>query len=167
MDLVSLLDTQVTVTPIILPIMEVGDMEATTIPGAPTDMEDIILTMEVPTGPDTTMVIITVTITDTTELQLHTDTVIWIAGIITDMDHHQTPPTTDPKGLPITIPGTGAERPIPRVPAHPPRGMARVVSAAQHNEALRRVQAQHSVMQGPYPHHLQMHSVTLQEPMQH
>ena len=162
MDLVSLLDTQVTETPITLPIMGDGDMEATTIPGVHT-----VIMEEVPTGPDTTMVIITVTMTDTTELQIHTDTVIWIAGIITDMVHPQTPPTMDLKGLPITIPGTGAERPIPRVPAHPPRGMAQVVSAALHNEALQHVQAQHSVMQGPYPHHLQMHSVTLQEPMQH
>ena len=145
-----------------LPIMGVGDMEATTIPGVHT-----VTMEEVPTTPDTTMVIITVTMTATTDMQPHTNTAIWIAGILTDMVHPQTPPTTDQKGPPITIPGTGAERPIPRVPAHPPRGMARVVSAAQHNEALQHVQAQHSVMQGPYPRHLQMHSVTLQEPMQH
>jgi len=151
------MDTLVT-----LPIMGVGDMEATTIPGVHT-----VIMEEVPTGPDTTMVIITVTMTGTTEVQLHTDTVIWIAGIITDMVPPQTPPTTDPKGLAITIPGTGAGQPIPRVPVHPPRGMARVVSAAQRSAALQHVRAQHSVMQGPYPHQLQMHSVPLQEPMQH
>ena len=149
-------------TPVTLPIMGVGDMEATTIPGVHT-----VIMEEVPTGLDTTMVIITVTMIDTTELQLHTDTVIWIAGIITDMDHHQTPPTTDPKGLPITIPGTGAEQPIPRVPAHPHRGMARVVSAAQHSAARQHVRAQHSVMPGPHPRHILMHSAVRPEPMQH
>jgi hypothetical protein len=137
-------------------------MVDTTIPGVHT-----VIMEEAPTGRDTTMGTTMAITTDPTDILILTDTVIWIAGILTDMVHPQTPPTMDPKGLPITIPGTGAERPIPRVPAHPPRGMARVVSAAQHNEALQHVQAQHSVMQGPYPHHLQMHSVTLQEPMQH
>ena len=151
------MDTLVT-----LPIMGVGDMEATTIPGVHT-----VIMEAVPTGPDTTMVIITVTMTGTTELKLHIDTVIWIAGILTDMLHPLTLPTTDPKGLPITIPGTGAEQPIPKVPVHPHRGMAQVVSSAQHSAVLQHGRAQHSVMQGPYPHPLQMHNVRPLEPMQH
>ena len=155
-------------TPTILLIMGAGDMEATTIPGVL--MVIMVVTipgMEVHTGPDTAMDITMGTMTGTTELQLHTDTVTWIAEAITDMVHLQTPPTTDPKGLTITIPGTGAGRPILRVQAHPLRGMVQVVSAVRHSVALQHVQAQHSVMQGPFPHHLQMHSAALQEPMQH
>lgn len=150
------MDTLVT-----LPIMEVGDTEATTIPGVHT-----VTMVEVPTILDTTMVIITGTMTATTDMQPHINMVIWIAGILTDMVHPQTPPTTDPKGPPITIPGTGAEQPIPRVPAHPPREMAQVVSPAQLNVALQHVRAQHSVMQGPFPRPL-MHNAPLLEPMQH
>jgi len=158
----------VTDPPIILPIMGVGDMVVTTIPGAlMVIMEGIILDTVVHTGRDTTMVTIMAIMATTTHMQLLTDTVIWIAGILTDMLHPLTLPTTDPKGLPITIPGTGAEQPIPKVPVHPHRGMARVVSSTQHSAVLQHGRAQHSVMQGPYPHPLQMHNVRPLEPMQH
>ena len=135
-----------------LPIMGVGDMVDTTIPGVLT-----VIMEEAPTGRDTTMGTTMAITTGTTDMLPLTDTVTWIAETITDMAQPQTLPTTDPRELPITIPDTGAERPIPRVPALPHRGMARVVLPAQLSEVLQ---------QGPYPHPLPTPSVPPQEQMQ-
>ena len=116
----------------------------------------MVIMEEALTGRDTTMGT-TMAITTGTDMLPLTDTVKWIAETITDMAQPQTPPTTDPRELPITIPDTGAERPIPRVPALPHRGMARVVLPAQLSEVLQ---------QGPYPDPLLTPSVLPQEPMQ-
>ncbi len=149
-------------TLVALPIMGVGDMVDTTIPGVLT-----VIMEEVLTGRDTTMGIITDIMTAPPDMLLLTDTVIWIAGTLTDMPQPQTPPMTDPRGLLITIPGTGAGRPIPRVPALPHREMARVVLPTQLSEVLQHAAVvQLSVMQGPYPHPLLTPSVLPQEPMQ-
>jgi len=129
-------------------------------------MEEVIME-EALTGRDTTMGTTMAITTGTTDMLPLTDTVTWIAETITDMAQPQTPPTTDPRELPITIPGTGAGRPIPRVPALPHRGMALVVLSAQLSEVLQLVPVvQLSVMQGPYPHPLPTPSVLPQEPMQ-
>ena len=156
------LDIQVTDTHTAHPITGVGDMVDTTIPGVLTDIMEEALT-----GRDTTMATTMAITTGTTDMLPLTDTVTWIAETITDMAQPQTPPTTDPRELTITIPDTGAERPIPRVPALPHRGMALVVLPAQLSEVLQRAPAvQLSVMQGPYPHPLPTPSVLPQEPMQ-
>ncbi len=142
--------------------MGVGDMVDTTIPGVHT-----VIMAAAPTGRDTTMATTMVITTCTTEMLPLTDTVTWIAETIMDMAHHQTPPTTDPRGLPITIPGTGAGRLIPRVPVLLHRGMAQVELAAQLNEVQQHVPAvQLSVMQGPYLPPLPTPSGPPQEPMQ-
>ena len=121
-------DTPVTDPPIILPIMGVGDMVVTTIPGAPmVIMVGIIPGTVVHTGLDTTMDTIMAIMAMTTDMQLLTDTVIWIAGTLTDMAHPLTPPTRDPRGLTITIQGTGAGLLTPRVQLLPPREMLQVV----------------------------------------
>jgi hypothetical protein len=99
-------------TPVTLPIMGVGDMVDTTIPG-------VLMGMEVLTGPDTTMGTTMAITAMTTDMPLPTVTVTWITGTLMAMVHPQTLPTRVPKGLRITIPGTGAEQPIPRAPAVP------------------------------------------------
>ena len=114
--------TQVMDTLLTLPIMGVGDMVDTMIPGVLT-----VIMEEAPTGRDTTMVTIMAIMATTTHMQLLTDTVIWIAGTLTDMAHPLTPPTRDPRGLTITIPGTEAELLTPRVQLLPPREMLQVV----------------------------------------
>ena len=109
------------------PIIGVGDMEDITIPGAHTGIgEGIHPGMEAPTGRDITADTI-MGITTGTGMQLHTGTDTWTAGTHTDMHQPQTPAMEVPRDQPITIPGTGAGQPIPRVPAYLHREMALAV----------------------------------------